>query len=343
MNATPIPINWHSGLPIFASESFLKAVSDKYGWLGGIDETGDLRCILPYTIIKKAIFRMVRFRVETIEVNKELSIEEEKAFLNSAVNYFRSIGAHMIIPATTNTIFRTYPDNADVAPYGSYVIDLTQSEDNIWRNIDRIMRQNIKTAMKKGVTIIDGSHDLELAHKLIVETFQRSKLPFMGFEEFNNFVKGLGDNSKILIADCNGVPQSYVVFGFSDYCAYAIYAGNIDNQQQGANKLLYWEAIRLFKSLGIQRYDFVGARINPEKGSKQESINALKKRFGAQLKQGFIWKYSINPMMFKLYCLAAHWRSGGDIVDAERHKMQTINNSEIAAQALIKEKSQRKT
>ena len=321
MKAKSIPIDWHPGLPIFASESFLKAVSDEYGWLGGFDEIGTLRCILPYTIIRKAIFRMVRFRVETISLDKELSIEEEKSFLNNVIDYLRSIGADMIIPATTNSIFRTYPDGADAAPYGSYIIDLTNSEDDIWHNIDRIMRQNIKTAIKNGVIIRDCSDDLEAAHKLIVETFQRSKLPFMGYREFNRFVRGLGNNSKILIADCNGLPQSYAVFGFSDYCAYAIYAGNIDNQQQGANKLLYWEAIRLFKGLGVQRYDFVGARINPEKGSKQDAINALKRRFGSQLKQGYIWKYSIKTLPYKIYGIASHWRSGGDIVDAERHKM----------------------
>lgn len=333
----PIPINWHSDLPIFASESFLKAVGDKYGWLGGIDDAGKLRCILPFTIIRKAIFRLVRFRVETIAVDKELSIDEEKLFLNSVVKYFRSIGADMIIPATTNTIFRTFPDDAVAAPYGSYVIDLTQSEEVIWRNIDRIMRQNIKTAIKKGVTIREGSDDLVSAHKLIVETFQRSKLPFMGYKEFQIFVNGLGKNGKILIADCDGIAQSYAVFGFSDYCAYAIYAGNIDNQQQGANKLLYWEAIRTFKSMGVQSYDFVGARINPEKGSKQESINALKKRFGAYLKQGYIWKYSINPLTYKLYSIASRWRSGGDIVDAECHKMQDIINVGTVTQAVNKE------
>jgi hypothetical protein len=338
MKATPIPIDWHPGLPIFASESFLKAVGDDYGWLGGFDDKGKLHCILPFTIINKAIFRMVRFRVETIQIGQDFSIDEEKAFLNSAMRYLRSKGADMIIPATTNTIFRTYPDGADTAPYGSYIIDLTKPEDDIWRNIDRIMRQNIKTAIKNGVTIRDGSDDLEAAHRLIVETFQRSKLPFMGYEEFVKFVRGLGNNSKILIADCNGVPQSYAVFGFSNYCAYAIYAGNIDNQQQGANKLLYWEAIRLFKGLGVQRYDFVGARINPEKGSKQESINALKKRFGANLKQGYIWKYSIKPLKYKLYNIAAQWRSGGDIVDAERHKMKDIIAVEIVPQNPEKEK-----
>ena len=332
MRAEPIEINWNTGFPIFASEPFLKAVGDEYGWLGGFDNKEELRCILPFTIIKKAIFRMVRFRVETIQMGQGLSIDEEKSFLNSAMGYFRSKGADMVIPATTNSIFRTYPDGADAAPYGSYIIDLTQPEDTLWRNIDRIMRQNIKSAVKNGVTIRDGSSDLNAAHRLIVETFQRSKLPFMRYEEFARFIGGLGNNSKILIADYDGIPQSYAVFGYSDYCVYAIYAGNIDNQQQGANKLLYWEAIRLFKSLGAQRYDFVGARINPEKGSKQDALSALKRRFGSQLKEGFIWKYPIKPLKYKLYNIAARWRSGGDIVDAESYKMKDIGAVEIPAQ-----------
>ena len=322
MKAKPIAINWHPDLPIFASESFLKAVGDEYGWLGGFDKSEKLKCILPYTIVKKAIFRMARFRVETICLDEAFSIEEEKSFLNSVVDYLRTIGADMIIPATTNSIFRTYPDGADAAPYGSYIIDLTQPEDVLWHNIQRIMRQNINTAKKNGVIIRNGSDDLEAAHKLIVETFKRSNLPFMGFKEFIRFVEGLGNNSKILIADYNNTPQSYTVFGFSNYCAYAIYAGNIDNQHQGASKLLLWEAMRHFKNLGVQCYDFVGARINPEKGSKQDALSSMKRRFGATLKQGFIWKYSINPLKYKLYCLASRWRSGGDIVDAEHHKIK---------------------
>ena len=108
MRTIRIPINWQPSFPIFASESFLKTVGDEYGWLGGLDETGTLRCILPYTIIKKSIFRMVRFRIETFSISDEVDIQEEKAFLNSAIQYFRSIKADMIIPATNTTLFRTY-------------------------------------------------------------------------------------------------------------------------------------------------------------------------------------------------------------------------------------------
>src|SRR6266403_244348 len=109
MRATAVKIDWHPGLPIYASEAFLKTVSDEYGWIGGIDGFGKLRCVLPYTVVRRAILRMVRFRVETISMGPELSVEEERSFLNSAVGFLRSTGADLIIPATTNTIFRTYP------------------------------------------------------------------------------------------------------------------------------------------------------------------------------------------------------------------------------------------
>lgn len=322
MRATPINIDWHSGLPVFACENFLKAVGDEYGWLGGFDVKGTLRCILPFTIIRKAVFRMVRFRVETIPVGEELTSREENSFLNSVVDHFRATGADIIIPATTNTIFRTYPVGADAAPYGSYVIDLSQPEDMLWRNIDRITRQNINTARKKGVTIRNGIEHLDEAYKLIADTFKRSKLPFMNYDSFRRFVCGLGENGKILVADYQGVAQSYVFFAFSDYCAYAIYAGNLPAQHAGANKLLYWEAIRLFKQLGVKLYDFVGARIDPEKGSKQEGINLLKKRFGARLVVGYMWKYPLRPLKSLLYSLAVRLLRGGDIVDHERHKLK---------------------
>jgi len=328
MRATPIEINWNPGLPIFASEPFLKAVGDEYGWLGGFDDAGELRCILPYTVIRKATFRLVRFRVETIILDEGLDIREEKPFLNSSIDFFRSINADMIIPATTNSVFRTYPDGAVVAPYGSYIIDLQPPEEVLWHNIERITRQNIKTAVKKGVEIRTGQEHLKSAYDLIRFTFKRSRLPFMDIDRFESFVKGLGENCIIMKAEHENSAQSYVVFAFSDFCAYAIYAGNVVNQISGANKLLYWEAIKMFKKLGVRKYDFVGTRINPEEGSKQAALATFKRHFGAELIQGFIWKYPLNKLRYSLYCLAARLRSGGDIVDTEKHKMQYIETKE---------------
>jgi hypothetical protein len=325
-----IPINWHINLPVFACERFLKAVGDEYGWLGGFSKPGEPRCVLPYTIIRRSIFRMVRFRIETIPLVPDFKSSEEKVFLNEVVHYFRDQGVDMIIPASTNTIFRTYPDGADAAPYGSYVIDLSPPEETLWMNMDRILRQNIKSAIKSGIVIREAAiSERSAAYPMIRDTFKRSGLPFMDAKSFENYLTGIAEFGKLLVADLQGTPQSFCVFAYSDYCAYAIYAGNVPNQIQGANKLLYWEAIRMFKNMSVRAYDFVGARINPSKGSKQEALGLFKRRFGATLKQGYMWKYRIRPLRYLLYGFAVRIRSGGDIVDAERHKLESSNTSHM--------------
>jgi hypothetical protein len=328
MTARPIPIDWHPGLPIFASGAFLKAVSDECGWLGGIDASGKLRCILPYTVIRKGFIRMVRFRVETISLGGNLNLQEERSFLNSCMHYLRSIGGDVVIPATTNTIFRSYPDGADTAPYGTYLVDLRQPKDVLWKNIGRITRQNIGTALRDGVGIQSGLEYLDAAYALIKETFSRSKLPFMSFEALKRFMQGLGENGKLVTAEYQGVLQSCVIYAFSKYCAYAVYAGNVAPQHQGANKLIYWEAFCLFKKLGVQRFDFVGARIDPARGSKQEAINLFKERLGAKLTQGYLWKYALRPWRSLAYSHAVRLLRGGDIVDLERHKMKDYKGPE---------------
>lgn len=321
ITAKRIEIVWHPHLSIYASEPFLKSVSDDYGWIGGFDDSGKLRCILPYTIIRKAIFRMARFRVETIPLEGELTIGEEKAFLESSVKFLRSIGAEMIIPATTNTIFRTYPDGAIAAPYGTYIIDLTQSEETIWGNISSSHRRKVRLAIKQQVEIREGLEFLETAYNLVRDTFKRSKIPFMGLDAFKKMVHGLGDNVKIYAALHAGAVQGAIVVPFSKHAAYYVYGGSIQEPVTGANHLLHWEAIRRFREMGVERYDFVGVRINPEKGSKQEGLLSFKERFGGKLLQGYMWKCPVSNLKFHGYSLAVRLLRGGDIVDAEHHKM----------------------
>lgn len=323
MKAAPVEINWHPDLSIYASEPFLKAVGDEYGWLGGYDKAGTLRCILPYTIVRKAFIRMIRFRVETIPLRDELSIKEEKAFLNNAVAYFRSTGQDMIIPATTNTIFRTFPEGSVAAPYGTYIIDLTQPEDILWSSLSSSHRRKIRLATKEGIEIKGGLDYLRTAYDLVRATFKRSRMGFMSFEAFRRYVLSFGENVKILIADHQGITQGCIVVPYSTHSAYYVYGGSIPEPATGATNLLHWEAIRLFHYMKVKSYDFVGIRINPKKGSKQEGLMHYKQRFGGQLVQGYMWKQALSPVKFAIYNLAVSLLRGGDIVDQEHHKLGT--------------------
>ncbi|MCR4410333.1 MAG: peptidoglycan bridge formation glycyltransferase FemA/FemB family protein [Candidatus Saccharicenans sp.] len=319
-----IPINWHQDLPIFASENFLRAVSDEYGWLGGFDERGQLLCVLPYTIIRKAFVKLVRFRVETVPLKEDLNLDEEKAFLNGVINYLKKLGADIIIPATTNTIFKCFPDGAIAAPYGTFKIDLTQNEETIWKEMSESHRRKIRQAEKSGIVIRNGIEYAEAAYKVIKDTFRRSKLGFMKLSDFQKYLSGLGKNVMISVAEYKHKIQACLVIPFSQYSAYYVYGGSTQEPSPGATNLLHWQAIRHFKQLGVRYYDFVGVRLEPEKGSKQEGLSQYKERFGGKLYKGYIWKYALNRPGYLLYSLGIKLLRGGDIVDAEKHKLGKV-------------------
>lgn len=320
ITAKPVPIKWTNEMSIFASEPFLKAVGDEYGWLGGFDSSGVIRCILPFTIIRKSILRMVRFRVETIRINGDISIEQEKSFLNSVVNYFRRQNVGLIIPATTNTIFRTYPDGAIVAPYGTFLLNTNNDEETLWKNVHAKHRNIIRSAQKNNCTFIHGNEHLNNAYSLLKVTFKKSKMPIIPFEKLQNIASALKEN--ILIALClnSNLPVSCAILPFSKKSAYYVYGGNTIPPFPGASNYLQWELIRYLKSVGVGSYDFVGVRINPIKGSKQDGLYMFKERFGGLLTEGYIWKYCLKKVPFIVYSLASFFRTRGDIVDAEKRK-----------------------
>lgn len=319
LRAVPVEMNWHSEMPVFASPDFLKSVGDEYGWVGGLDQSEKLRCILPYTVVRKPGLRLVRFRVETIPVGGDLSIDDERAFLTSSLTYFRSIGTDMIIPAANTALFRTYPERAIAAEYGTFVKDLRQPEESVFGEIHADFRKKIRAAVRGGVEIRAGHEYLDRAHEIIAETLSRSGAKIVKkADDFKKGLSGLGSHLKVFVAEHQGVIQACLITAFSQYSAYTLYGGTIAQPFKGAMHLLHWDAMRQLKELGAERFNFTGVRVNPKPGSKQEGISLFKSRFGGPLVQGHMWKYSFHPMKSLIYSVGVRLMIGGDVVDQER-------------------------
>jgi hypothetical protein len=321
LRVEPVAIEWNPSLPIFASEAFLKTVAGEYGWMGGISAAGELRCILPYTVVRKPGVRMIRFRLETTALHQELSEAEEKSFLDDVIAHFRATGADMVIPSGNTALFRTYPAGAMAAPYGTFVNDLTQTEEALMSAVRKTYRNNIRRAEKAGVQIKSGTEYLDAAYHLVADTLKRSDVGFKTYDEFKDTVASLGDTLKIFVAEYEGVVQGALVSPFSEHTAYNWYCGSRPEPVLGSMHLLHWEAMRQFRALGVQRFNFQGVRINPEKGSKQEGIMNYKKGFGGALVQGYMWKYRLHALKWAAYSMAVRLLQGGDVVDQERAKL----------------------
>jgi len=322
-------IDLNPTLPIFASDRYLRLLSTEYGWIGAVDDCGDLACILPFVILKKAVLRLARFPVETIVLNPGVDAEQERAFLNGAVDLLRSMNVDVIVPATFSSLFQRFPDGALIAPYGNVLIDLTRSEEVLWQAVHHKHRNVIRNAIRQGVTIKSGVEHLETAYRLTLASFLRSAggpitrrrvAARMNYAEFGRLVSGLGEYVQVLIADYQGVAQSAAVIPYSQHAAYYMHGGNTERPLTGAANLLQWEAIRMFRSLGVHRYNFFGVRVEPDQGSKAEGIRKFKERFGGQFVSGWMWKLPLHPAKYLLYEVAARIRSGGDVVDQERRR-----------------------
>ena len=329
MKVVRTAIDWNPSLPIFASDRYLRLLSSEYGWLGAVDDAGELACILPFVIVRKAVLRLARFTVETIVLKPGFDGERETEFLNGAVNVLRSLNVDVIVPATFSSLFQSVPDGALAAPYGNVVIDLTQSEEQLWQAVHHKHRNVVRNATKQGVTIRSGIEHLETAYRLTLASFLRSaRGPIqrrrvaarMDYREFCRHVNGLGEYVKVFVAEHQGVPQSAAVMPYSGHSAYYLHGGSVEKPLTGASNLLQWEAMRVFRQLGVQRYNLFGVRVAPDPGSKAEGIRKFKERFGGQFVSGWMWKCALHPTKYLLYEVAARIRNGGDVVDQERRR-----------------------
>lgn len=324
-----VNFEWSEDHSIFASPAYLEAIGkassgiDSFGWIGGW-VANSVRFVLPYVLQRKLIFCTAQFQSATITLGPPSSPSEEKVFLDGVAHFLRARGVDAIVQPTVNALFRTYPDRAIHAPYGSYVLDLTVPEQALWNAMDQHHRRSVKSATKSGVTISRETRHLDRAHRLLMETMGRSGMEAGERDSLKALIAGLGDNVRLFTAWKDDACQSCAVMPFSRNSASYLYGGRSEASARGAHNLLHWEAIRHFRELGVSRYDFHGARIAPRPGSKQDGIQRFKVRFGGRLETGLLWKLPLRPMKYLAYQQALVLRGrmrgravGADIIDQE--------------------------
>lgn len=321
--------DWTEDQPVFASPAYLEALAasnpaiERFGWIGG-RTGGQVRFVLPYIQQRNRIFRFVQFQAATVCIEPAAELSEENDFLNAVADFLRASGIDFIVQPTVNALFRTYPDGAIHAPYGTFALDLSLSEQALWNAMEARHRQSVKSAIKAKVEIRQDPGHLGEAHRLIGESLERSGQTGYEPESFTRLISGLGPHVRIFTAWKEGRCEGSAVIPFSRWAASYLYGGRAADAHQGAHHLLHWEAIRAFKAMGVARYDFHGARLNPAPGSKQEGIQRFKVRFGSRLETGYLWKLPLRPLKHLAYQKALSvrsWMRGGavsaDIIDQE--------------------------
>lgn len=312
--------------PIVGKSNFLKAQNPiEYGYIVKDNIT------LPFYINKKLFFKYIVFPAGLIE--SQNTLYEAESFLEECVVFIKkTFPVDFILTEHTTSIFQCHPKNAYYCNFGSYILDLSQPEEVLFKNLHGKNRNAIRKAQKDNLEISFDENVFFECISLIIDTFKRQNLKCPNLEYFLNLKKHLQDEVIFCVVRYKGVIQGSAIISFSvNNNAYYMFGGSIINNHSGALNFLHWEIIKILKNKNVVNYDFVGARINPEEGSKYEGIQRFKERFGGQLNTGFLFKMPINKLKYKLYYLLLFLNNiikfkvyHGDIIDQEYKR---INNN----------------
>lgn len=161
-----------------------------------------------------------------------------------------------------------------------------KTEEELLKSFHEKTRYNIRLAMRKGVTIKEGTiEDLKDFHKIMMETGSRDNFIIRSLEYFENMYRALVPKGymKLLMAYYEGKPIAGVIpiiYGNKVWYLYGASSNTYRNVMP--NYLLQWEMIKIALAKKADIYDFRGVEGILEEGHPGYGIYKFKKGFNGE-------------------------------------------------------------
>ncbi len=167
--------------------------------------------------------------------------------------------------------------------YLNFLIDLRQSDDELWRALDHDCRRRIKGNQKKGLEIRDVTtlEGVDILYHFLSLTFARARVPLADKSLFAGALQSLQplDQIRIFAAYFEGEPVGAdVILAYKDR-VFAWYGGTERVGPVNPMESLNWNGIEWGQQNGYALYDFGGAGWP----NKPYGVRNFKAKFGGQL------------------------------------------------------------
>jgi lipid II:glycine glycyltransferase (peptidoglycan interpeptide bridge formation enzyme) len=201
-----------------------------------------------------------------------------------------------------------------VNPEKTWVLDITQSEEEILTGMDKKHRSDLKRGIKKGATIAQGNDkkNLDIFWDLHTETVKRQG--FVPFSQKSTEIEleVFGKNVVIFNGSVEGQYFSSAIMLFDRDQAYYHQGASVSSKIPVSNVVL-WEALCEAKKRGCKIFNFWGVSDKNNPKHPWSGLSRFKRKFGGREIdylhcQDFplTWKYYLN------FCLEKwrRWRRG---------------------------------
>lgn len=246
---------------------------------------------------------------EILNEMQKIGKEEKCIFIQLEPNVRANQLSTLNFPLSTFLVTSAHP----LFTKYTFILDLTKSEEEILKDMHSKTRYNIKIATRHNVEIKEDNSEAGFKRFLELnrETNTRQKFysrPDWHFQEMQQmFSHPKKENSlqmQLLSAKYQGKTlAAWILFVFKDTLYYPYGASSSENREVMASNLMMWEAIKLGKKLGLQKFDMWGAMgPNPDSKDPWFGFHTFKERYGPEHVE-FIGSYDliINKPLYEIY------------------------------------------
>jgi lipid II:glycine glycyltransferase (peptidoglycan interpeptide bridge formation enzyme) len=247
-------------------------------------------------LLKAPIFSAIKLRTYLYDT------DDPALFLEHAFDNCKRTGIPILEIFThydLGEIFKTDYSDLDVERRytATYIVDLTLSEDELWMNMSKVSRQNIKKARKSNIEVSETRDiaDFDGWWETYLETGERGKFVKQSY----NMVKEVLETeeiSRLFVARYEGkiVAGAFVLL---DRVPSWWLGGSLpDYWKHSPNNLLLWDVIRWSAENGYKQFDFGGAAREEEKHGPSE----FKRKFGGEFREGNQYIINLKPFKSKM-------------------------------------------
>lgn len=172
-----------------------------------------------------------------------------------------------------------------VHPTATRIIDLTKSEDEILVQMHPKGRYNINVARRHGITITQSSvEDIDAFYELLRSTSGRDGFTISQKSHYTRFLSEIEGSFMLIAKHANKPVAGLIGVQWGTTGIYYYGASNHEDRQLMAPYLLQWEAMRLCREKGCERYDLLGIEegsgIGGQVPGTWKGISEFKRKFG---------------------------------------------------------------
>lgn len=168
-------------------------------------------------------------------------------------------------------------------------VALPETEEALWDQLDRKVRNQVRKAQKSNfTTALGGVELLDEYYQVFARTMHDLGTPVYSKHFFDVLLRALPDRARIHVVRLDGKPvAASITIGWRTTVEVPWAASLKEYRPQNPNMMLYWEMLRAAVADGRKTFDF--GRSTPDEGTFH-----FKRQWGAEA-QPMCWEYWLPP------------------------------------------------